>query len=82
MAHNCNQSIEQMYLFLDGEITWYRRVRIRRHLRRCGGCTDAFSFEDRVKTVLRTKCRDEVPPELIERIRTFLHEHGTDERRA
>ncbi len=82
MAHNCDQAIEQVYYFLDGEITWYKRVRVRRHLRRCSGCSDAYAFETRFKSVLRSKCRDDMPPELIDRLRAFLQEHGADEPQA
>ena len=82
MGHNCDQAIEEMYFFLDGEITWYRRMRIRRHLRRCGMCDGAFAFETRFKSVIRERMRDEPPPELIDRLRTFLNEHATDEPQA
>ena len=82
MAHNCDQAIEEMYYFLDGEITWYKRIRIRRHLRRCHTCDDAFAFETRFKSIVRQRSREEPPPELIDRLRTFLHEHEADERRA
>ncbi len=77
MAHNCEDAVQEMYYFLDGEMTWYKRVRVRRHLRRCHGCTDAFAFETRVKSVIQRKCREDPPPELIDRLRAFLQEHGS-----
>ena len=82
MAHNCDEAIDQVYYFLDGETTWYKRLRIRRHLRRCGGCTEAFAFETRFKAMIRRKCQEDPPAELIDRLRAFLHEHGTDEPQA
>lgn len=82
MVHNCDRAIEQMYFFLDGEITWYKRIRIRRHLRRCRMCDDAYAFETRFKSVIRQRVRDDPPPELIDRLRAFLIEHESDEPQA
>ena len=75
MSHNCDDAIEQIYFYLDGEITWYRRTRVRRHLRRCAKCTSAFEFETRFKQVIRAKGVSQPPAELMDRLRTFLREH-------
>ncbi len=69
---NCDDTIARVYPYLDGEITWYRRVRVRWHLRRCHDCTDAFAFERQLKTTIREKSRTEPPPEFIERLRDYL----------
>ena len=74
----CTNAVHQIYTYLDGELTWYKRQRIRRHLKRCGGCHDAFSFETRFLEVVRAKSTDEPPPELIDRLRSFLREHGDE----
>ncbi len=79
MSHTCDEAIEQIYFYLDGEMTWYKRTRVRRHLRRCGDCASAFDFETRFKEVVRNKGMEHPPPELIDRLRTFLREHRTDE---
>ena len=78
LSPGCRHAIDQVYFFLDGELNWYKRLRIRRHLGRCRGCHDAFQFETRFLEVVREKSAEEPPPELIDRLRSFLHEHGDD----
>ena len=72
----CGHAIEYIYNYLDHEITWTRRMRVRWHLRKCNNCCDAYEFETRLKAVIRERGRDEPPPELMDRIRTLLTEEG------
>jgi len=71
---SCEQAVERIYFYLDGEITWYRRFRINRHLRSCWMCEGAYDFEHRFRSVVRDKCSEEVPEELLERLRRVLRE--------
>jgi len=75
----CNHAVEQIYFYLDGEMSYFRRMRIRWHLRRCDGCCDAFEFEEKVKQMVRSKCQTEASPELIQRLHTLLREEAGDE---
>ncbi|HSM01579.1 MAG TPA: mycothiol system anti-sigma-R factor [Acidimicrobiia bacterium] len=75
---NCHEAHSQMYEFIDGETTAVRRVRIRWHLRRCPPCGEGFRFEEALKSRIRQCCREEMPPELAERLMTFIHEHDSD----
>ncbi len=77
-THPCDDAIEQVYTYLDGEMTWFHRVRVQRHLRRCNPCHEAFEFEARFKEFVRRKCSEPAPPELIERLRSFLRDHRDD----
>lgn len=79
MSHTCDEALEQVYFFLDGEMTWYRRIRVRRHLKKCSGCMGSFEFEAKVIDVVRRKAAEPPPPELIDRLRAFIQEHGSDE---
>ena len=72
----CGHAIEYIYNYLDDEITWTRRMRVRWHLRKCNHCCDAFEFETHLKTVIREKGQDEPPPELMDRLKTLLREEG------
>jgi mycothiol system anti-sigma-R factor len=80
MSRGCNHAIEYVYHYLDREITWVRRMRIRWHLRKCHACDGAFAFEQRVKAVVRQKGREEPPPELVERLRALIQEEGPGSR--
>jgi mycothiol system anti-sigma-R factor len=76
MNTGCEHAIEYVYHYLDQELTFTRRTRIRWHLRRCHGCCDAFDFETKLKSVIRERGRDEPPPELFDRLRALIHEEA------
>jgi mycothiol system anti-sigma-R factor len=65
---DCEHTIRQVYIYLDGEMTTYRRWQITRHLNRCPPCKDGFDFELELRRVLQSRCRDAVPEELKQRI--------------
>jgi mycothiol system anti-sigma-R factor len=65
---DCNETLHELYHFLDGELTDYKRVEIRRHLDDCPPCLEAFDFEFELRTVIARKCRDTVPDALREKI--------------
>lgn len=70
----CDHAVERIYFYLDGEINWYRRVRINWHLRSCRMCEGAFEFEDRLRSVVREKSSEDIPEELISRLRSILRD--------
>ena len=82
MSRRCNEVVEQAYFYLDDEMSWFARVRVRRHLKRCSPCLSSFDFEAAFKTMVREKCAEEPNPELIDRLRALLREHGSDETAA
>ena len=65
---NCNETLHELYHFLDGELTDHKRVEIRRHLDDCPPCLEAFDFEMELRTVIARKCRDTVPEALRDKI--------------
>jgi mycothiol system anti-sigma-R factor len=65
---DCDETIERLYHFLDGELTEERRIAIQRHLDECHHCLDAFDFEAELRQVIASKCRDKVPDNLRERV--------------
>jgi len=75
---NCDKPRHDLYIYIDGEATVLRRWRVRRHLRRCPPCEDGFVFEEHLKVRVRQGCREEIPRELVERLRTFLQGHAED----
>lgn len=70
----CEHAIEYVYQYLDEEISFFRKSRIRTHLRRCSHCMDAFQFEDKLKGVIRDRGRSDPPPELFDTLRALLQE--------
>ncbi|HVC70101.1 MAG TPA: mycothiol system anti-sigma-R factor [Acidimicrobiales bacterium] len=71
---DCNETIERLYHYLDGELTDERRSEIKHHLDECPPCLDAFDFESELRQVIADRCRDRVPDSLRERIRQALIE--------
>jgi mycothiol system anti-sigma-R factor len=69
---DCVEAAHLLYHYLDGELTVERRVLIRQHLDDCPPCGQAFDFEAELRVVIAQKCREEVPPELVERVRKAL----------
>jgi mycothiol system anti-sigma-R factor len=74
---NCDEAIFEIYQYLDGELTVWKRRAIARHLDDCPPCAQGFTFEVELRQVIAMKCRDRVPPELKQRIAQAL---GIDER--
>jgi len=72
MAEDCNETLRELYLYLDGELTDDDRRGIKRHLDDCSPCLEAFDFEAELRLVLRQRCVDEVPESLRERIARVL----------
>ena len=69
---DCDEALEELYGYLDGELTPERRSLIRSHIDDCGPCLDAFDFEVELRQVLSRKCRDTVPEDLRRRIADAL----------
>lgn len=72
MSEHCDQALAEIYLYLDRELTWWRRRQIRRHLAECPPCLKGYAFERRLKVVVRQRLAEDVPPELIERLRETI----------
>jgi mycothiol system anti-sigma-R factor len=78
---DCDKAIYRVYRYLDGELVFYRRWSIKRHLDRCPPCAHGFDFEVELRQIVSAKCRDEVPDELRRRIAEAL-EHQQRHRDA
>lgn len=72
----CDETIERLYSYLDGELTEQRRVEIARHLDLCGPCVGAFGFEAELRRVVASRCQDRVPDALRERVARALLEES------
>jgi len=68
----CQDALETLYNFLDGELTQQRREEIQHHLDECSPCLQAFGFEADLKALVAMKCRDEAPDSLRMRIAKAL----------
>ena len=65
---DCDHAAKQIYLYLDGELTVWKRRAIAKHLDDCPPCADGFTFEIELRQVIVSKCHEQVPDELRRRI--------------
>jgi len=65
---NCDDALNELYTFLDGELTDARRSAIRTHLDDCSPCLEMFDFEAELRIVIKHKCQEQVPDALRQRI--------------
>jgi mycothiol system anti-sigma-R factor len=71
---DCAESVRELYMFLDGELTPERRSAIREHLEGCPDCYGGFDFEVELRQVVSASCREELPPALRGRVAAALAE--------
>jgi mycothiol system anti-sigma-R factor len=74
---NCNEAVEQLYGYLDGELTDDRRAEIVHHLDLCGPCADAAGFERDLRALIAARCQDRVPEALKARVAAAIHHEAT-----
>jgi anti-sigma factor (TIGR02949 family) len=71
-GHECDDALTNLYHYLDREMERSSLELIRAHLDDCPECLRSFDFEARLKIVVRERLSEEVPVELLERLRQAL----------
>lgn len=75
LRDDCRAVLEQIELYLDGELDPELHAEVQTHLSGCGPCASHSEFQRRLKQLLREKCGcDEVPPGLLEKVRAIAAE--------
>ncbi|MBA3303770.1 MAG: mycothiol system anti-sigma-R factor [Actinomycetota bacterium] len=64
---DCSAALEELYGFLDGELTAARRADIRHHLDHCSDCVETFEFETELRLVISSRCKGDVVPDRLRR---------------
>ncbi len=66
---DCSQTLQELDLFLDAELSDGARDSIRHHLDACPDCLSAFDFHAELKQVIHAKCQEnDMPADLLSRI--------------
>ena len=71
---SCQEALEELYTFLDGELTVDKREHIRVHLDDCNPCLEHYDFEAELRIVISKKCKEPVPQSLKDKILRALEE--------
>lgn len=70
---HCRQVLEEVYLYLDGEISGPERAAIKQHLDECSPCLQRYGIEHEVKALIaRCHGHERAPGHLRERVLTTL----------
>lgn len=74
---DCNKTLRELQLFLDGELAGEQYQHVLGHLDECIECYHAFDFQAELKLVIAKKCRTEqMPAGLLERIERCFQPEG------
>lgn len=65
---DCNETLQELYEYLDGQLNDDIRHQIKSHLDDCSPCLGAYDFEAELRQVVRNRCVDQVPQSLRDRI--------------
>lgn len=68
----CVEALERLEAYLDGELPETRITDLADHLRACNPCADRVSFEEQLRNLVRRRCVDHAPAELVDRVRARL----------
>ena len=70
---DCDQILEEVYLYLDLECSDERRTLIQTHLDECSPCLREYGIEQEVKALVARCCgADKAPDELHDRLRAKI----------
>jgi mycothiol system anti-sigma-R factor len=76
---DCQETIEELYAYLDGELSREQRQHVQGHLDGCLDCYSAFDFQAELRIVIAAKCKDDpLPPGLAERVRKCFGDDALD----
>ena len=64
----CEEVLEKVYLYLDGEAESEDHQHVRLHLDECSPCLRKYGLEQAVKALVARSCAEQAPVELRERV--------------
>jgi mycothiol system anti-sigma-R factor len=77
MSHNCSQATKQLYQYLDAELDEKTASSLKSHLEDCGGCSGSFDFERRLKKVITMHLDEDMPENLLAKVRALIEDEKT-----
>ncbi|EPC01098.1 hypothetical protein L861_11025 [Litchfieldella anticariensis FP35 = DSM 16096] len=75
----CEEVIEQLFDYLDREVSSQHRADIERHLERCRDCFSRAEFEKRLRAKVEKSVSVQAPQRLRRRVKDLLDRFDTDE---
>lgn len=66
---DCSETLQELELFLDGELPDDARSHVLAHIEACLECHQAYDFQAELKQIIAVKCgNDAMPSDLLSRI--------------
>jgi anti-sigma factor (TIGR02949 family) len=76
----CQQALQDLERFLDGELEQPRRGLLDAHLHGCTPCMERADFKRHVRTLIASRCgSQEVPAGLLDKVSSLLQSPGPRE---
>ena len=69
---DCDELFDKLDLLMDRELPQHELDRLETHLAHCLPCTGRRDFESQLRAVVRDRCADQAPDDLVQRIRERL----------
>ncbi len=70
---DCEQVLEQIWSFLDGEMDERAYLEIRAHVAECTGCGPKYEFQRKLLALIEAKCREgPIPADFKQRLFSLL----------
>jgi anti-sigma factor (TIGR02949 family) len=73
MGDACDEVLHRLEAFLDREDPADIRAAVEEHLRFCPPCMDRADFEQRLRAIVASRCREAAPVGLLDQVRARLH---------
>jgi len=74
MSGECDEALDRLHEYLDGELSPEQLTVLARHFDECWPCGERATFEQRLRIVVRYRCEETAPSELVERVRARVRE--------
>jgi len=72
-GHRCQETLEEIEAYLDGELDPAIVALVQHHLSGCGPCSQKTEFRQHLKVLIQSKCAQrEVPEGLWQRVQALL----------
>jgi mycothiol system anti-sigma-R factor len=68
----CLEALERLEAYLDGELPQANVAELAAHLSDCYPCTERVGFEEQLRAIVRERCVEHAPSDLVERVRARL----------
>lgn len=69
---DCDELFDKLDLLMDRELPQDELDRLETHLAHCLPCAGRRDFESQLRAVVRDRCADQAPDDLVQRIRDRL----------